>query len=61
MPSSPLLTIDQAAERLNVTRGGIYSLLYRGELPSVKLGGRIRRIPADAVEALIERKTRVGL
>lgn len=43
---------DEAAAALGVTRQHIYALMARGQLRSVKLG-RSRRIPADALEALV--------
>lgn len=46
-----LLTVPEAAKVLNVSRSLVYELIYRGQLESVKLGGR-RRIPVSAVRAL---------
>lgn len=43
-----LMTIPQAADFLSISRGLVYQLLRRGELPSVKIG-RLRRIPRNAV------------
>ena len=34
------LTLDQVAEELSTTTAQIYSLVRRGELPAIKLGGR---------------------
>ena len=44
-----LLTIDQAASALEISRSHIYSLLMTGDLPSIKIG-RSRRILAGALE-----------
>ena len=55
MPTSHtrLLKVDEAAERLRVSRMSLYRLLDRGELPSLHVGQRARRIPEDAVERYI--------
>jgi excisionase family DNA binding protein len=52
----PLLKVVEVARRLNVSRAFAYSLMDRGELPYVKLGGT-RRVPAEAVSQLIESNT----
>jgi excisionase family DNA binding protein len=49
-----LLTVEQAAERLNLGRTFVYGLVQRGELASVK-AGRARRVPVQAVDQYIER------
>jgi excisionase family DNA binding protein len=49
-----LLTVEQAAERLNLGRTFVYGLVRRGELASVK-AGRARRVPVQAVDQYIER------
>jgi len=43
---------DELARLLGCTRQHIYNLISRGELASVKLGGK-RLIPRHAVEALL--------
>ncbi len=50
-----LLTPDEAARRLSLSRTTLYELVLRGEIESLKIG-RSRRIPADALTAFIERK-----
>ena len=47
-----LYTAHEAAEVLHVSRSKIYDLLRSGRLRSVKIGG-LRRIPADALAALV--------
>lgn len=47
-----VLTVDQAAERLQVSRSLIYSQLRSGELKSLRLGRR-RLIPAAEVDRII--------
>lgn len=47
-----LHTAQEAAEVLHVSRSKIYDLLRSGRLRSVKIGG-LRRIPSDALAALV--------
>ena len=49
-----LLTVRDAAQRLNCGRSLLYQLIADGELETIKLG-RLRRVPVDAVEALVDR------
>ena len=49
-----LLTPEEAAEELRVSRRTIFDLLKSGALESVLLGYRIRRIPRTALVAYIE-------
>lgn len=49
-----MLTKDQAAERLGVTRSFIDRLIKRGDLQAVKLGTRTYRIPEDEIQRLIK-------
>ena len=59
-----LLTIPQAARRLNASRGYVYALLKRGELPHIELpssgsgrrAGAIRIDPADLEAAIAARR-----
>ena len=48
-----LLTVEQAAGRLNVGRSTAYALILSGQLESVTVG-RLRRVPADAVDAFVD-------
>jgi excisionase family DNA binding protein len=48
-----LLTVEQAAGRLNVGRSTAYGLVQSGQLESVTVG-RLRRIPADAIAAFVD-------
>ncbi len=57
-PASPpalLLTIEEAAERLQVGRCTMQALLLSGEVQSFKIG-RLRRVPPAALEAYIRRR-----
>lgn len=54
-----LLTAMEVARRLRVSRAMVYSLVARGDLPSVRIGTAVR-IPADGLEAFIAAHTRGG-
>jgi excisionase family DNA binding protein len=43
----PLLTIDETAAVLGISRRQVYTLLERRELPHVRVGERTRFLPAD--------------
>ena len=47
-----LMTLDQAAEALSLSRSSIQRLINSGMLPSVKFGGS-RRIPTTAVSEYV--------
>lgn len=49
-----LLTVEQAAQRLAISRTVAYSLLKTGDLESVKIGN-IRRVPASGVDDFVQR------
>ena len=51
-----LLTIDEAGDRLSLSRPSVYRLMENGELPFVRIG-RSRRIALSAVAALVTRNT----
>ena len=55
-----LMTVQEAAGFLRLSRSTIYLLMDRGELAFVKLG-RSRRIPRLAVIELAARELRDGL
>lgn len=44
-----LLTVEAAAARLSISRTRMYALLKSGDVTSVRVG-RLRRIPATALE-----------
>ncbi|AQZ67780.1 unnamed protein product [[Actinomadura] parvosata subsp. kistnae] len=54
MPSE-LLTVSQAMAALQVSRWTIYNLIRSGELGSIVVGVRCRRIPATALNDYITR------
>jgi excisionase family DNA binding protein len=49
-----LLTVDQAAERLQMHADTVRRLLRDGQLPGRKIGARQWRISADALKAYVE-------
>lgn len=50
-----LLTPEDAAEMLSISRSKLYELLAAGEVESVRIGGS-RRIPVDALEDFVDRQ-----
>jgi excisionase family DNA binding protein len=49
-----LMTVADAAEFLAVSRRQVYLLVERGELPTVRVGTRLRFVP-DEIWAYLER------
>jgi excisionase family DNA binding protein len=44
-----LITVREAAERINLSRDTVYDLIARGEIPSKRVG-RALRVPVKALE-----------
>ena len=51
-----VLTVDEAAERLRVSRWTLYNLIRSNQLRTVKIGRR-RLVPADALTECLDRLT----
>lgn len=51
-----LLTVEEAAKRLNIGRTKTYALVRSGQIASVRIG-RLRRVPAEAIEDYATRLT----
>lgn len=51
--ASVMLTVEEAAEQLRIGRTTAWNLVKSGELRSVSIG-RLRRVPAAAVQAYAE-------
>jgi len=49
-----VLTVEEAAERLGIGRTLMYALVKSGEVESIAIG-RLRRIPLDALDDVVER------
>ena len=52
-----LLRPTEAAEVIAVGRSKCYELLARGEVPAIRVGGRLR-VPVDGLRAWVEQQTR---
>ena len=52
-----LLRPTEAAEAIAVGRSKVYELLARGELPSIRVDGRLR-VPVDGLRAWVEQQGR---
>ncbi|MER3387940.1 MAG: helix-turn-helix domain-containing protein [Microcella pacifica] len=50
--SPQYVTIATAAERLSVSEKSVRRWISQGELPAVRVAGRLIRIPADALADL---------
>lgn len=55
-----LLTIEEAANILKVSKVQIYRLWKKGELPVVRMGRRYTRIRRQDIDAFVERHTDRG-
>jgi excisionase family DNA binding protein len=54
MQSAILLTVEEAAELLTISRWKVFDLIRQREIRSVKIGG-LRRIPRSAVDEYVAR------
>ncbi|MFJ2609823.1 helix-turn-helix domain-containing protein [Streptomyces sp. NPDC087425] len=54
-PTLVLLTVEEAARRLQIGRTTCYALIREGELESIPIG-HLRRVPADAPAAYVARR-----
>jgi excisionase family DNA binding protein len=52
------LTIVQAADRLSISESSMRRLVDSGSIPSITVGGRLRRIPTVALDAYVARQSR---
>ena len=51
-----LLRVTEVARYLSLSRGGVYLIMERGDLPYVKIG-KSRRVRPEAVAKLVEQGT----
>ena len=56
-PADCLLTVDEVAEQLRVSRGLVYKLARDGQIEHHRIGARLRFSPRH-VEEYLERSTR---
>jgi excisionase family DNA binding protein len=54
-----VLTVDEAAERLRVSRSSVYALIRSNQLRTVKIGRR-RLVPVDALTECLAQLTEVA-
>lgn len=54
-----LLTVEETADMLHIGRSKVFDLIRCGDLESVKIG-RLRRVPADAIDAFMDRLVAAG-
>jgi excisionase family DNA binding protein len=59
-PAEPLVTVEEAGRALGVSRSTIWRLIQRGELASVRKGGR-RLVPVAAVRTRARRRAARGI
>jgi excisionase family DNA binding protein len=52
-----LLRVTEVAEMLGIGRSKAYELVARGEIPSVWVAGRCRRVPREALDRWLEQLT----
>lgn len=52
-----LLRPTECADALGCSRAKVYELLSRGELPSIRVGGRLR-VPVKMLQQWIDRQSR---
>ena len=55
---SPLLSINEVAELLGISRPTVYALIHRGQLVPIRVGERARFDPAD-VRLYLERNKQI--
>ena len=60
MPAlEPLLSVEEVCELLRISESGVYRFLRRGELASVKVGGRTLFEP-EVIREFIAARRRAG-
>lgn len=59
-PEVLLVSPQDAARLVSLSRSNVYKLIKAGELPSVKIGGLVR-VPVPALKHWIRRQTRGGI
>jgi excisionase family DNA binding protein len=57
---SELLTLEEVAQRLHVSRTTCWRLVRNGDLPSVRITGSVRRVDSDDLEAWIDERRERG-
>ena len=52
-PDALVLTINETARKLGMSLSGTYEAAAKGEIPTIRIGGRIR-VPKDALARLLQ-------
>jgi excisionase family DNA binding protein len=52
-----LMDVDSAASYLDMSRSMLYKILLRGDIPSIVLGRKFRRVAVKSLDAWVERQT----
>jgi excisionase family DNA binding protein len=52
-PSTDVLTVEEAAARLGISRNSAYLAAASGQIPTLRIG-RLLRVPVRALERLLE-------
>ena len=55
-----MITVDEAGRTLGVSRSTVWRLIQRGDLPSVRRGGR-RLVPASAIQTRTRQRRTEGI
>jgi excisionase family DNA binding protein len=55
-----MITVEEAGRTLGVSRSTVWRLIQRGDLPSVRRGGR-RLVPASAIQTGSRRRRAEGI
>ena len=53
MTDQHVITVEEAAEILRISRNGAYEAVKRGEIPSIRIGRRVL-IPSIALEKMLK-------
>ena len=51
-----LLSVEEVCKALSIGRLHAYALIASGEIPSIKIGNRMVRVPAKALREWVNRK-----
>jgi excisionase family DNA binding protein len=60
LPMPALLTYDEAASYLSMSRATLQRFVLRGQIKSIVIGRKFRRMPLKACDAWIEEQTGVA-
>jgi len=55
-----MITVEEAGQALGVSRSTVWRLIQRGDLPSVRQGGR-RLVPVSAIQTRTRRRRAEGI